>query len=501
MKAVGTVTAWQRGACRLRRAALAVALAATAAGQAATPGVDAPPPPAPPRALQLPPLHELVLDNGLRAVVAPRPGLPLASVAIVLRGGAEADPPGRAGLADATATLLARGALRGGRPVDASALARQAEALGASLESDSDWRSVRVAMTVSTPRLGDALALLADVVRRPLLGADELERWRAQALDDVDLARADPAVVAAQVARRLRWGAGAHGAVVTRASVQRISRDDVRALHRRIARPDAALVVFAGDVDAPHALALLRRHLGDWRRPAGAPAPDTPRDAAPLPAALALVDMPGAGQSSVVLAAPWSGSADPELPAAQVAAALLAGGYSSRLSQAVRIRRGLSYGVYGSTEAYGADGWWSAAAQTHHASAAQVLQLMRDEVERLRHEPPDAGELAARQAALVGAFARGWDTTAGIATLLASQWASGRPWSALAEHAQRLAAVDAAQVSEFARRRWPPDALRAVVVGDLAAAGDAAPTAAGPVLRLPLSRIDFDRTGLTAEAP
>lgn len=491
-------TAWPRA---LRRAVQAAALAAAAAGHAATPGVDAPPPPAPPRVLQLPPLHELVLDNGLRAVVASRPGLPLASVAIVLRAGAEADPPGRAGLADATATLLARGALRGGRPVDASALARQAEALGASLESDSDWRSVRVAMTVSTPRLDAALALLADVVRRPLLAGDELERWRAQALDDVDLALADPAVVAAQVARRLRWGAGAHGTVVTRASVQRISRDDVRALHRRIARPDAALVVFTGDVDAPRALALLRRHLGDWRRPADAPAPVAVSGAAPLPTRMALIDMPGAGQSSVVLAAPWTGSADPELPTAQVAAALLAGGYSSRLSQAVRIRRGLSYGVYGSTEAYAADGWWSAAAQTHHASAAQVLQLMRDEVERLRHEPPGADELAARQAALVGAFARGWETTAGTATLLASHWAAGRPWSALAEHPRRIGAVDGAQVSDFARRRWPPDALRAVVVGDLATAGDAVPTAAGPVLRLPLSQVDFDRTALTAEAP
>jgi zinc protease len=479
-----------------RRALLAGGLAAVVGARAARGGLDAPPPPGSPRPLQLPELVEEQLPNGVTVLVAPRPGLPLVTAAIALRAGAEDDPAGQAGLASATAALLARGAVRDGRPVGASTIARQAEALGSTLDVGSGWRLARASMTVSTPRLDAALALLADVVRRPLLAADELEVWRQQTLDDLALARADPSAVAAQVARRLHWGASVYGAVVTPASVRRLARADLRAFHRRWVRPDRALVVLAGDVTPTQALALVRRRLGGWPAPVVALPPGQAGAAQPLPVRDALVDMPGAGQSSVVLAAPWAATGDADRRVADVAAAVLGGGYSSRLNQQIRIRRGLSYGVFGDGESLPAGGWWSATAQTDHANAGQVLQLLRDEVRRMADEAPSADELAARRAALLGGFARRWETTAGIAAALASHWAGGEPWAALAAYADEVQAVSAEQVRDFAQRRWRDAALQAVVVGDLDAAGDTLAIAAGTGWRVPLAELDFDRPDL-----
>jgi zinc protease len=475
---------------------LGLGLAWTTGAWAATPGVETPPPPGPPRALDLPELHVRQWPNGLTVVVAPRAGLPLATAAIALRTGAEADPPGRAGLAGATAALLARGALRGGQAVGAGALAAQAEALGSTLDIGSGWRLTRASMTVSTPRVGNALALLADVVRHPLFAESELDPWRQQALDDWQIARADPSLVAAQVARRLHWGSSAYGAVVTPASLQRLRRSDLQAFHRRWMRPDRALLVLAGDVSPEQAWTLAERHLGGWRATAGAPAEPDIGTIAPLPARNVLVDMPGAGQSSVVLAAPFAAAGDADLRVGEVAAAVLGGGYSARLNQAVRIRRGLSYGVFGDSESHPAGGAWSAAAQTDHVNAGQVLQLLRDEVQRLADEPPGADELAARQAALLGSFARRWETTAGIAGTLASHWAAGRRWAALATYAGEVQAVSAAQVREFARRHWGTAGLRAVVAGDLAATGDTLGVAADAAWRVPVEVLDFDRPTL-----
>jgi zinc protease len=489
-----------RVARSLRRRTLVVGGAAALVGAraAAAEALDAPPPPGPPRPLRLPGLVEERLPNGLTVIVAPRPGLPLVTATVAVRAGAEADPPGRAGLASATATLLARGAVRDGQPVGASALARQAEALGSALDVGSGWRLARTSMTVSTPRLDAALGLLADVVRRPLLAAYELEVWRQQTLDDLALARADPSAVAAQVARRLHWGASAYGAVVTPTSVRRLARADLRAFHRSWVRPERTLVVLAGDVAPPQALALARRRLGGWPAPAAAMPPDEAGAAQPLPLHDVLVDMPGAGQSSVVLAAPWVASGDAERRVAEVAAAVLGGGYSSRLNQQIRIRRGLSYGVFGDGESLPAGGWWSAAAQTDHANAGQVLHLLRDEMRRLADEPPAADELTARQAALLGGFARRWETTAGIAATLASHWASDQPWAALEAYADEVQAVTAEQVRDFAGRRWRDEALQAVVVGDLDAAGGALAAAAAGAWRVPLAALDFDRTDLGA---
>ena len=132
-----------------RRAGL-VWLAATAWPQPAWPAATDPgqPPPAmPPRALGLPHLQQQTLANGLTLLTASRRCLPLVNALLVLRVGAEADPTGRPGVAAMTATLLAKGALRGGRPVGAAALALQAESLGAALDTGSGWRSSSAGLT------------------------------------------------------------------------------------------------------------------------------------------------------------------------------------------------------------------------------------------------------------------------------------------------------------------------------------------------------------------
>jgi zinc protease len=478
-----------------RRSLLAGALLLPA-GLLAVPGVDEPPPVAAPRPLVLPALHEFTLANGLRGVVAPRPGLPLVSLTLLVLAGPEADPPGRPGVAAMTATLWPKGALRDGRPVLASDLARQAEALGSALDSRSSWGASTLAMTVTTPRVDEALALMTDLLRRPLLAADELERARAQALDGLRVTLGSPGDVAALALRRAFWGAVPHGAVAPLAAVQRLQRTDLQAFQSRWVRPDRVALVLAGDISAEQAQALAQRLLGDWR----APANTAPLLALAPPSSIAqplvLIDMPGAGQSSVAVAAPFVASLAADRRTGLVAQAVLGGGYSARLMQEVRIKRGLSYDVASSAEAFAPGGMFSAQAQTNHPTAAEVLQILRGEVARLADAPPAADELAARQATLVGGFARRLETNGGVATLIVNQLAQGRSLADLAAHVPALLAVTPAQVQAFAREHWAAGRLRAVVVGDLAAAGPSLAALAPQALTLKLAELDFEQAGL-----
>jgi len=463
---------------------------------AATPGVGVPPLPQPPRPLVLPAISQLSLANGLTVLVAPRPGLPLLSLTLAVRAGPEADPAGRPGVAEMLATLWPKGAVRAGRRVGAPELARQAEALGSALDARSGWGASSLAMTVESSRAPAALALMADVLRRPLLAADELARARAQALDAWRVTLGSPGDLAPLVLRRAFWGDVPHGRVAPPAAVQRLDVADMQTLQAQWVRPDRVALVVAGDTTPEAALALARRLLGDWRAPA-APAPE-PAGAAPRPLAspLVLIDQPGSGQSAVAVAAPFvaSGAADRRI--GLVANAVLSGGYSARLNQEVRIRRGLSYGVSGTAEAFASGGMVSAFAQTNHPTAAQVLDLLRGEIGRLADAPPGADELAARQATLAGSFARRLDTTAGLSALLVGQWAAGRPMADLAGHVPQLLAVTPTQVQAFARQHWQPGALRAVVVGDLAAAGDSLAALAPQALRLGMAELDLEQAGL-----
>ena len=182
----------------------------------------------------------------------------------------------------------------------------------------------------------------------------------------------------------------------------------------------------------------------------------------------------------------------PERRAAQRATAVLGGGYSPRLNAELRIRRGLTYGASAANELQPSGGVMRAAAQTKHASAAEVAQVSRDEILRLGREAPAEAELAARKAALVGGFGRSFDTTAGLAGVVLGQVERGRPLAELARTAPEIEAVTAEQVREHAARHWTPESLRTVIVGDLAAGGDALKALDPKALRLQAAELDLE---------
>lgn len=471
----------------LLAAPAALAVPAWAQGDA----LDRPPEPGPPPALAWPAIDEFTLANGLRVVVAARHKVPLVSVSLLLQAGRETDPAGQAGAAALLATLLTKGARRQGRAEGALRIARAAEALGGTLDAAAAWRHASLSMTVTAPRCAAALALLADCARAPLLQAAEFERARSQALDALRVAFANPGEVAQMAARRAFWGDVPPGWSPTPATLARVTPDTVRRLHARFVRPDRAILVLAGAVDAAEARTLAERHFAAWARPA-APPPALPRARPqPIDAAGVLVDLPGSGQSSVVIAAPFVAGASSERARADVANVVLGGGYSSRLNQEVRIQRGLSYGVAAFGEPQAEAGAWFASAQTQHASAAAVLQLMQAEVQRLARAAPGAAELDARRATLIGNLVRRLQGTGGLAQFVGAQLVQGRAPAALAQQVDELLAVTPEQVRDFAERHWAAGALRFAVAGDLAAAGAALADAAPGALRRRADALDF----------
>lgn len=481
------------------------------AGQAATlpaqqqpsSATGQPPEPGPAVAPHVPVRSEEALgEHGLRLIVAPRPGLPLVSVALLLRCGPAFDPPGRRGTAELMAQSFTRGALRQGRAFDGVALARQAEALGGAVSVRVEERLIALEMTVLTPRAAAALALLADLLRQPLFVPADLLASRAQARDALSLRLQDPSQLVTLVARRTAWGADPQVRVTTPSSLSAVRREDVVALHRRCVRPERVAVVLAGDVDLARARALAGPVLGDWARPPVAleADPDEPLSLplAPggggLPSTL-LLHLPAAAQTSVLVCAPFVGTAAPDHPAGTLAAAVVGAGHSARLNQEVRIRRGLSYGVAGWVEQQRLGGLFFASAQTEPAHAGEVAVLMRQQLLALAQQAPGPAELEARRAALLGGLARQLDTTSGLVARIGTDWALGATPDGLARWPAQLAAVRPAQVQSFAERHWGAPRLRTLVAGpvDALRVDPAAPDAP---LRLDARQLDLDRPGL-----
>lgn len=474
----------------IRISALACALFAATTAVNAADFPSTPPAPGPAPKLQIPTPVRQVLPNGMEVISVARPGLPLVTAQLLLRRGGEMDPADKAGLADLTATLLTKGAA--GR--SASDLAEAADALGGSLGSSAGWDMGGVGMTVTTPKLPAALSLLADVVEKPTLAQDELDRARAQALDDLRQRLSRPSSMASLAGARLVFGSGAYGhsRTGTPASLARITRDDVVAMHAQVYRPDNTILVLAGDITPQQALQLAQAAFAGWAKPAQAMANAPAGRAATKLPMLLVIDQHGAGQAGVALASPAPDRADPGYFIGEVANAVLGGSYSARLNQEIRIKRGLSYGASSRFDPRRSSGLWSAGAQTKNPSAPQVVDLMRGEAARLGTTPVADDELAARKATLAGEYGRGLQTTQGLAGTVGSLAVYGIDLAEVGRYIDRVQAVTPAQIQGYAKANIDPAHAAMVVVGDASQFGDALRKAHPEAVTIPLDKVDLD---------
>jgi zinc protease len=478
-------------ACRLAvfTASLMVAGTVLAADFPATP-----PAPGPAPKLVVPTPSVQTLANGLQVISVRRAGLPLVTAQLVVRSGGEMDPPQRAGLADLTANLLSKGAAGKTAPQIAAA----AEALGGSLNAAAGWDGSAVGITVTTPKVPQALNLLADVVRQPDFSAAELKRAQAQAIDDLRLMLSRPTALASLAASRGVFGAGAYGhsRSGTPASLARISRADVQQLHAALYRPDNAILILTGDVTPTQAQQLAQASFGDWVKPA-TPLPARPVGKADgqLPAIL-LIDQHGAGQAGVVAAHAAPARDDDDYYVGTVANAVLGGSYSARLNEEIRIKRGLSYGAFSRLQPLADAGLWLASAQTKNPSAAQVVDLMLGEFKRLGSTRVSADELAARKATLIGGYGRSLETTAGLADQVGDLAIYGVKLDEIGKYIEQVQAVTPKQIEKYADKHLDAGDSTVVVVGDAAKFAAAVRQAHPKAVLLESTALDLDSPSL-----
>ncbi len=221
---------------------------------------------------------------------------------------------------------------------------------------------------------------------------------------------------------------------------------------------------------------------------ANAPAAAAPR--------VIVIDLPGTGQAAVTVALPGIRRDDPRYYAGLVANGVLGVGYSARLNEEIRIKRGLSYGAGSSLDARRGIGPFVAQVQTKNESAPEVVDLVLAEMRRLGAGPASPEELAARKAALTGQFGRNLEATSGVAASLSSYALHGLPFSEMAAHDDKVRAVTAEAAQDFAARSLDASAATIVVAGD-AKAFVAALRAKFPGLELiEASDLDLDRPSL-----
>jgi len=453
-----------------------------------------PPPPAPPRAVSVPHPSEKTLENGLRVIVVEKTGLPLVATRLLVKTGGEADPADHAGLADMTASLLTKGT----KTKNAEEIALGVEALGATIDSGAGWDSSYVALGALANNYPEAMKYVSDVVLHPTFSQDEIDRLRDQNIDALRVAMQNPAQLAGFVAARVLYGAAPYGHNLggTPESLQKITRDDVVKFHQTYYRPDNAVLVVAGDVKANDVFSVARTLFGGWSSSSGGQAPPPVHSSVENhPQRVVVIDMPEAGQAAVVVTRRGLERVDPNFFVAQVANSVLGGGYSSRLNQEIRIKRGLSYGAGSMFEFRRDPGPFSASVQTKNESAVEVAGLIGGEISKMTSTSVPESELTPRKATLAGDYGRSIETTSGLVRRVGALAVYGLGLDQINNYVTNVNAVTAPEVQKFASEHLAGDA-DIVIVGDMKKIGDALKKAYPNAEIIPIDQLDLDSATL-----
>jgi zinc protease len=400
--------------------------------------------------------------NGARVLFVPAPELPMVDVEISFDAGSARDG-GASGLSQLTASLLNEGA--GG--LSADQLAARLEGLGAQLGIDSGRDAAQVSLrSLSDPAvLQPAVELFAKVVAEPAFGEAAfrrvLEQMRVSLRHDLQ----SPSGVAQRAFYRAVFGDHPYATPPggTEESLSKLTREQVRAFHRRYYVARNAVVAIVGDLRRDVAEALAERVAG------GLPAGEAPPPLPPVKhlgeARTVRIKHPSK-QSHVLMGQPGMHRGDPDYFALYLANHILGGGgLVSRLSDEVREKRGLSYSIYSYFAPMRRNGPFVVGLQTRNDQVGEAIRVVRETVEKYRASGPDEEEYKAHRDNVTGGFPLRIDSNRKILGYLSMIGLYGLPLDYLDTFVGRIEALDREGVAEAFRRRVDPARWVTVIVG------------------------------------
>ncbi len=215
------------------------------------------------------PCETRTLQNGLKVVVAPHPGVPIVTVDVTYDVGSRVEPEGKTGFAHLFEHLMFEGSENVGKGEHFRLVAEAGGAMNGTTSED----RTNYFETLPAECLDLALFLEADRMRALVLSEEKLANQR-EAVKEEKRLRVDnqPYAPSFEVADALAYDAFPyrHSVIGSMDDLDRATLDDARDFYRRYYSPGNALLCLSGDVEPEEAFARAARVFG------AVPARETP---------------------------------------------------------------------------------------------------------------------------------------------------------------------------------------------------------------------------------
>lgn len=418
------------------------------------------------------PIEHWSEPSGAQVWLVNSPGIPMVDVQVDFDAGERRDPPTQAGLANAVGSIAIKGvrAVGDAPALDENQLGEAWADLGAGLSmgAGNDSFTLSLRSLTEPDLLNKAVQLAARQLAEPAWPEDiwqrERERWSA----GIRESHTRPGTVSGEAFATAVYGSHPYGMQVTEASLANISIADMQQFYAQYVQPCRARIAIVGAVDRAQAQTLVTQLLA--RLPASTPAQCAPLPAvaevAPLTAAVEKNIPFASAQAYVLIGQPGFKRNDPDFMALLVGNHILGGGgFTSRLTNEVREKRGLTYGVTSHFAPGLHAGAFMIGLQTRPDQAAQALQVTRDTLARYVAEGPTPAELRAAKDNFIGGFALRIDSNRKLLGNVVNIAHNGLPLDYLEHWTDTVQALTVAQVRAAMQRKLQPDRMVTVVLG------------------------------------
>ncbi|WP_427162993.1 M16 family metallopeptidase [Aliinostoc sp. HNIBRCY26] len=405
-------------------------------------------------------VHKTVLDNGLTILTKEVHTAPVVSVQVWYKVGSRNETKGENGISHQLEHLMFKGTKE--RPVQ---FGRLFNALGSQFNAFTSYDETAYFGTVERNRLDALLTLEADRMKNALIDTEQLTSEKRVVISELQGYENSPEYRLNRAVMRDAFPNRAYGLPVggTKADVEQFTVEQVRNYYQKYYSPDNATVVIIGDFVTENALNTVRDTFGKLPKRAQEPQVSSPK---PFSPSNKLINT--ASKSPIILQEPGSAALlqavyplpdvqHPDVPAIDVMDAILTGGRSSRLYQAL-VESGLASSVGASAVELIEPGWYEISATAASGQKlTKITEVLQTSLAQLQKQPVSLTELNRAKTQLQASFVLGNQDITSQATQLGYSQTIAGDYHYIEKYLAAIANVTQADVQRVAKTYLSPN--------------------------------------------
>jgi zinc protease len=403
------------------------------------------------------------LTNGMVIFLQEDHELPLIDGTARIRGGSRHEPANKVGLIDIYSEVWRTG---GTKSQTGDQLDDFLEVRAAKVETGPGPDSTTVSWSCLKNDFDDVFKVFADLLQNPEFRADKIEIAKQGEFDGISRRNDQISEIAQREATKLAYGPdNPYARVPEYATVAAVTRQDLIDWHGKYVHPNNIILGVSGDFDSAAMEARLRAAFEHW--PQGPVLPKDEIHYQPAKTGYYLIPKEDVNQSSIHMVALGITRDNPDYYAASVFNEAFGGGFSSRLFNDIRTKRGLAYHVGGGIGAnFGHPGILQVAMGTKSQTTVEAIQAVDEEIANLTKDPITDDEITRAKDAILNAFIFRLDSPDKILGERMTYEYYGYPADWLDKFQAEIKKVTTADVNRVAQKYLHRDQFAVLVVGN-----------------------------------